>query len=294
MTFRPTHLVPLLDLTNTAGSFRAVKSAVASFVGALTTGDQFALAGYGEQSVQIFPEEPVMAKYSRRTVNAATRALRKLEPQPGPRAMGLAIIAGTELVQGSPRPLGMILIAEGSNDVEPDPMEVLPLGIPIYTIGLGADAPATLLQTIANCTSAEYFHAADASALPSILFDIIGRSDSGLVVLNGSRELSNGGRFSTVARVPAGGVLLRLNGSWVNPDVVYSANAAPGTITASILDPNFQPWTGEPVENDFGYVAFEIAGAAEGDWLIDWAYDGPGTVNLTVAAIVPEGAGGRK
>jgi hypothetical protein len=288
MSDQPTHLVPLIDLTNVAGEFIALKSAVAAFVGALATGDQFALVGYGETITNIYPAELRLATVSRRTVKDATKALRFLEPQPGLRGMGNAIIAGTEILQGSAAPLGMILLAEGPNDVEPDPLQVLPLNIPIYTIALGDQAPKSLLEQIAQQTGGKYYFAADAYDLQTIFYDIIGRSDSGVIVFNGARELSNGQKFSTVARVPKGGVVLRLTASWGNPAVIYGGTSPAGVVSASILDPNFNPWNGDPTENDFGYVAFEIPDAMQGDWIVDWIYHGPSTINLTAAAIVPE------
>ncbi len=284
----PTHLVPLIDLTNVAGNFIAMKSAVASFVGALANGDQFALVGYANAISNIYPLTPKLATVSQGTVRQATRALKEVTPETGPRAMGLAIIAGTEIVQGSPAPLGLILIAQGPNEMEPNPLDVLPINIPIFTIALGDDAPKLVLQEIARKTKGAYFYAATAYALPAIFYEIIGRSDSGIIIFNGTSELSNGGKLSSVARVPKGGVVLTLTASWGNPAVAYGGTSPAGVVTASILDPNFQPWNGEPVENDFGYVKFEIPNAAQGSWIVDWIYHGPSTINLTAAAIVPE------
>lgn len=148
------------------------KEAVATLVDHMRDGDTLSIVTFGSQAKVIVPA----AKLDAKTRAAAKEAIKAMTAQ-GTTDLAGGLAAGLNQAQQLRSPDGInriVLIGDGvPNDATPIPGFVASakqLGIPITTLGLGADFDETLMSKVAR-DSGGTFHFVDSAARVATVFD---------------------------------------------------------------------------------------------------------------------------
>jgi hypothetical protein len=292
MTRVPAKIVPLLDVSDSMQFYKYLtpaKVALDTFVNMFQLGDMFCVLSFSDSVYNVYPSTTTLATYSSPSVlQAASTAIQAVKSVMMTN-IGDAIIAAKNVLQPQAEPRGIVLLSDGEWNRGPDPMKVLPTGIPIYTIALGDNGQLGLMRDIAGKTGGQYFFSPDAIALASIYFDILERAKVGQVASNALREVTAQRPLTQVVQVQPNLPSASIGFNWGDPSLPYGGNnppVKPNGVYTKILTPDFKPWTGPVTYDQFGYAVAQVASPMPGTWTVTTYYNGSGSAKVTAAGLL--------
>jgi hypothetical protein len=292
MGHTPAKIVPIIDISGsmqTSSYITPAKSDADTFVNMFQPQDKFAVLAFNQVVARVYPLTANLTTNSNPNIlSEASAAIQRLQAS-GSTNIGDAIKAANGLLQSESNPRGEVLLSDGMWNVGPDPLTVLPTGIPIYTIALGNNGQLDTLREIARRTGGQYFFAPDPIGLASIYYDILEKGKVGQIVTNALQTVTPTQPMRNVVKLPAGLTSASIAVNWATPGFAWTTNYPPaaGQITTRVLDPDFNPYNLPPVYRYYGFVVFTIANPKPGNWFFDTYFGGGATCNVTIGALEP-------
>lgn len=293
MTRTPAKIVPLLDVSGSmdySNYLTPAKVDLDTFVNMFQIGDLFCVLSFSDSVYNVYPSTTTLATYDSASVLLAASNAIKAVQSLNMTNIGDAIIAAKNLLEPQPEPRGIVLLSDGIWNEGPNPLNVLPKDIPIFTIALGDNGQLDLLRNIANQTQGQYFFSPDAIALASIYFDILERAAVGRVATNAYRQVTPQRPLSQVVQVQPNLPSTSIGFNWADPNLPYGGNnptAVPNGVYTKILDPDFRPWTGPVTYDQYGFAVANVTNPKPGSWYVTTYYNGSNYANVTGAGLLP-------
>jgi hypothetical protein len=284
-------IVSLMDLSNSMNFYNYITPAKAdldTFINMFQPGDKFSIISFRDTISYVYPTSASLTTANPVSLADASSKVRAMTAS-GNTNIGDAIIAGTNVLNPESEPRGMVLLSDGEWNKGPNPLNVLPSNIRIYTIALGDHGQLDTLRKIATQTQGQYLFTPDAIGLASIYFDILEYAKVGRVVTNAFRSIQNAQMFPALVKLSAGLDSASVAVNWADPTITFTSGT-PGTnqVKVRILDPDFKPVQLEPVYRDYGFVVYTLPTPKAGNWSFDTFYYGNKTCNVTAGAIDPD------
>jgi hypothetical protein len=284
----PVRAVPLLEVCKTMeilGYFESAQAAISAFIAMLESNSQFAVVAYGDDASLLYPKRG-LSDWTTETVTDCIDKVMAAE------ATG-EVIDMSAGIERAARVLNeggvMLLMADGMWDSGTDPLDNLPVGIPIYTFALGDNGQIELLRQIATRTHGRFSFIADSSALGALLVDVLEWIGSGTVNTVAVRTLSAQRHLAVVATVQPGTTNLKAGLSWNNLEIQYSNTSPPGSgqVSLTVLDPDGNPVDTPPLFAQDGFAVISIDEPTAGSWYLTATFGGPDTLTVTLSAVTP-------
>ena len=288
-------IVSLIDVSVSMSSYdyiTAAKSDLDTFINMFQPNDEFSVVSFETHPHYTYPTTANLAVYDDPSkMSQASAAIQALTAYGSSTNIGDAIITGSNLLNPKAEPRGIVLLSDGMWNDGPDPLDVLPDDIRIYTIALGNHGQLDLLRQISAETQGQYFYTPDEIGLASIYFDILEYGAVGQVVNNAFKTVPDGGSLRIPVKLSSGLDSASIGVNWADPSITYNASGgAPqgNQVSVRILDPDFKVANPPVTDRDYGFVVFTLDQPKGGTWYFDCFYHGSGSCNMTVGALDPD------
>ena len=261
------------------------KEAARVFIDTAQAGDQIAVISFDEDAYVLAALQPIFSQNDRDLLKTAVDQV----GDSGGTNINAALISGfNALSRGLSNPKAAILLTDGEHTSggDYDPHSHLPYiqqGWPIYTIGLGDDADAALLNWIAQDTRGQYIALTNPNQLQEIYFEISQIIGGGKTLLDTSLTMNQGESRQLNVDMPEERDSTTFFSNWEGSEVSMSLKSPNG----QVIDP---ATTDSNVFHAKGltYEIYSIQNPEKGDWRIGlYGTDIPENgenVNVKVAA----------
>lgn len=287
-TSNPVVAIPIVDTSASMTAYGYVTLTIIdtkAFLSNALPGDYIGVASYDYNGRVTYPL--TLVDQALTVPTAAANAVQNLSFTGGATNIGGGLQTAVGMLSTAPAGVnqGFVLLTDGYQNYGTYPIP-LPAGTPpVYACAMGPNSDQNLLQQIATQSNGKYYYAPYVYDMMTIYNQIRAQTPGAQLLANGYKNAGAYDFLLIPATVSVGNDLGQFSVVWTDPSYQFT-NGQPGAnqLSVTLVNPSGVTITPMPSIQGGGYVVFNIANPASGQWYIQIMYGGSQPIGLTGGA----------